>query len=259
MPVIEGRNFSSGDGALDDPVAIVNDIFARRYFSPTAVGHHVRDAAGASYEIVGVVRSGRHRTLQEQPEPMIFFPLSQRHLGQLHLVVRTDGEAGPVLQPVEALLTRVDERVQVIRTMTFEQHLAEALSLDRFATATVLGCAGAALLLATLGVYGVLADAVRRRTAEIGLRVALGARRSQVLTLVFGEGVRLTGAGIACGVLASILLKRVADAFVHGLPPLDLISLAAVPAVLTVVVLAAAAVPMVRALRISPTIALRAE
>jgi ABC-type antimicrobial peptide transport system permease subunit len=258
-PVIEGRNFSGEDAALADPVVIVNDVFARRYFSPTAVGRSVRDFDGTSYEIVGVVRSARHRALQAPPEPMVYFPLSQRHLGQLHLVVRTEYEAGPFLEPLRALLQTMDERVQIISVMTFEQHLSEALSLDRFATTIVLGCALAALLLATIGVYGVLTDAVRRRTAEIGLRVALGASRPQVLRLVFGEGLHLAVAGVVAGVAVALVLRRVAGTFVHGLPVVDLASLAAVPIGLVLVVIGAAAIPTVRALRVSPTIALRVE
>jgi putative ABC transport system permease protein len=206
-----------------------------------------------------VARTARHRTLQEPPEPMVYFPLSQRHLGQLHLVVRTEHAAGPMLDPIRTALETLDPRVQVISMMTFEQHLTEALSLDRFATTTVLACGVAALFLATIGVYGVLADAVRRRTAEIGLRVALGANRAQVLRLVFAEGLHLTVAGVVLGGAAALVLKRIAAIFIFGLPPVNVTSLAAVPVVLVLVVIGAAAVPTTRALRISPTVALRAE
>ena len=259
IPVIEGRNFGTEDGALARPVVIVNDLFARRHFSPTAVGRRLRDFDGTTFEIVGVVRSGKYRTLQEPPEPMVYFPLSQRHLGQLHLIMRTDQAADPMLGPMRATLESVDDRVTVIEMMTFEGHLAQALSLDRLATTIVVACALAALLLATVGVYGVIADAVRRRTAEIGLRIALGANRRQVLRLVFSEGLHLAVAGVVVGVAAAMLLRRAAGVFVHGLPAVDLVSLVVVPGVLALVVVSAAAIPTRRALRISPTIALRAE
>lgn len=259
LAIIEGRNFTAEDRALAEPVVIVNDLFARRYFGSTAVGRRLRAADGTEFEIAGVVRSGKYRTLQEPPEPMVYFPLAQRHLGQLHLVVRTDNGGDPLLEPMRAALLAVDDRVEILETMTFEGHLAEALSLDRVATTIVAACALAALVLATIGVYGVIADAVRRRTAEIGLRIALGAGRRQVLRLVFGEGLHLTLAGIVAGVIAAMLLKRVAGVFVHGLPPVDIVSLAVVPGVLALVVVGAAAIPTRRALRISPTIALRAE
>jgi putative ABC transport system permease protein len=190
---------------------------------------------------------------------MIYFPLSQRHLGQLHVLVRTDGDPGKFLAAMTRELQAVDERVTVIEGTTFERHLAEALSLDRLATTIVVACAVVALVLATIGVYGVIADAVRRRTAEIGLRIALGANRAQVLRLVFSEGLNLTLAGVVAGVVAAMLLRRVAAVFVHGLPPVDVVSLVIVPGVLALVVASAAAIPTRRALRISPTIALRAE
>jgi predicted permease len=258
IPIVEGRAFDENDGALSPPVVMVNDILALRYFGASAVGHRLR-AGDTSYLIAGVVRSGKYRTLQEAPEPMVYFPLSQRDQEYLHLVVRTAESPDGVVQALPAQLTSVDSGVGIKRTVTFAQHLSEALALDRILTTIVAACGIAALILATIGVYGVVGDAVRRRTPEIGLRVALGARSSQILRLVFNEGVPLTMAGCVIGIVAAMALARLARSFVHALPSLDVLSLAVVPVALLLVVVGAAALPTRRALRVSPTIALKAE
>ena len=259
IPLIEGRLFNADDGALSKPVIVVNDMLARRYFGPDAVGYRLRDEEGTEYEIVGVVRSGKYRTLQEAPEPTVYFPLSQRLMTYMHLVVRArdSGQAAAVAIP--GMLAGVDRGVNVTRITTFDEHLAEALTLDRILTTVVAGCGLAALALAMIGVYGVVGDAVRRRTREIGLRVALGAPSLRILQLVFSEGLPLAAAGSAAGVVAALLLSRIMRTFVRDIPPVDLVSLAVVPVALLLVVVGAAAVPVRRALRVSPTIALRAE
>lgn len=259
LPVIEGRNFTTDDRPRTRPVVIVNEVLARRSFFPSALGRVLLDSSGRELEIVGVVRNTRTRTLQEVPEPTVYFPVSQReYRGPLHFVVRSDGDAGPLLAPLTTMLESLGP-VRIVRTTTFEQHLAEALTLDRLATTLVSACGVWALLLATLGVYGVIGDAVRRRTREIGLRVALGADRRRVIGLVYSEALYLTAGGLAVGCGAALLLERVVRSFVYLLPSIDGVTLAAVLIVLTLAVAAAAAIPAHRALRISPITALRAE
>lgn len=259
IPLIEGRLFNASDGALANPVIIVNDMLARRYFGPDAVGRRLQDADGFEYEIVGVVRSGKYRTLQEAPEPMVYFPLSQHHQMYMHLVVRTRDSGQAAAAAIPGTLASIDRGVDVSRVTTFADHLAEALTIDRILTTVVAGCGIAALMLAMTGVYGVVGDAVRRRTPEIGIRVALGAPNMRILQLVFSEGLPLSTAGSAVGVAAALLISRAMRSFVRDIPPVDLLSLAVVPVALLLVVVGAAALPVRRALRVSPTIALRAE
>ncbi len=259
IPVIDGRSFTADDGALASPVVIVNDVLARRHFRTRAVGGTLVDHEGTAHEIVGVVRAGRYRTFQDAPEPMAYFPLAQSDPAYMHLIVRTAVDPAPTLPLLATLLRTIDPGVDVRWTMTFDDHLREALSLDRLTTTVVVACALAALALATMGVYGVMADVVRRRTSEIGLRVALGASTLQVIRLVFGEGLHLTAAGAIAGIVSAMLLGRIARSLVDGLPVLDPVSVAWVPLVLTIVVIGAAVRPAMRALRISPTVALRAE
>jgi predicted permease len=259
IPLIEGRTFTPADRALAPPVVVVDDVFARRHFGGSAVGRRMTDEAGVTYEIVGVVRGGKYRTFQETPEPMAYFPVAQRQASYLHVVVRTSQEAAPLLPLVADRLRALDDAVDVRLSTTFDAHLAEALSLDRLATTVVAACGIVALILATIGVYGVIIDGVRRRTPEIGLRVALGAGALHVVRLVFGEGLHLTVTGAAAGAVGAVVLARVVRVFVHGLPGVDLMTLAVAPLALAVVVVAAAALPTRRALRINPTVALRAD
>jgi predicted permease len=259
IPVVEGRPFDHEDAALAPPVAIVNDVLARRYFGPSAVGHYLRDEQGTAYAIVGVVGSGRYRTFQEAPEPMVYYPLSQKHQFVMHVLARTAGSPEPVLPLLRERLVAIDRAVDVRWLKTFEDHLEEALVFDRVMTTTVAACGVLALALATIGVYGVIADAVRRRTPEIGLRVALGARRREIVLLVLAEGTTLGGLGALLGVVIAGGATKVLGTFVHGLPPLDVVSVTVVGAGLVLVVVGGAVLPTWRALRISPTIALRAE
>ena len=259
IPLVEGRLFNDGDGALAKPVAIVNDIFANRVFGPVAIGRQLRDPEGASFEIVGVVRSGKYRTMQEAPAPMVYYSLSQRTPEFMHLVVRAEGQVELVNLGVRDGMIGRDSGVGILRNFTLDQHLREVLTLDRLLTTVVAACGLAALVLATIGVYGVIDDRVRRRTPEIGLRVALGASRSAIRRLVFGEGLQLTVTGAVAGIAATLVLFRIVRIFVHGLPAVGLADLAVVPVALILIVSGAATIPMRRALRVSPTIALRAE
>jgi predicted permease len=259
VPLIEGRGFDAGDGALAEPVAIVDELLARRQFGPSAVGQHLLDAEGNPIRIVGVVRSGRYRTLQDAPQPTVYLPLAQEHLACGFLFVRTSGDPEALLPLIKGRVTAVDAGVTITRATTVDRHLGEALAIDRLTTTLVGLCGLIALVMGTTGVYGVMSDAVMRRTREIGLRVALGAGRSQVVKLVFAEAVYLTTGGVVLGLAASLGLEQVAAGFVHGLPALDLTTLAATPAVLACVVVVAAVLPLRRALTVNPSIALQAE
>jgi predicted permease len=259
IELIEGRPFDAGDGARSDAVAIVDELLARRHFGATAVGQHLLDADGEPVKIVGVVKSGRYRTLQDSPQPTVYLPYSQEHLACGFLFVRTASEPTGMFALIGGKLTALDGGVTITRTTTLEQHLSEALAIDRLTTTLVGLCGIIALLMAMAGVYGVMSDAVVRRTREIGLRVALGAGRPQVVKLVFMEATYLTVTGIVLGLAAALGLEQVAASFVYGLPQLNVATLTTAPAILAAVVAVAAIPPLRRALAVSPTIALRAE
>jgi predicted permease len=259
VPLVEGRFFDAGDGALAEPVAIIDELLARRQFGPSAVGQHLLDAGGEQVRIVGVVRSGRYRSLQDSPQPTVYLPLAQEHLACGFLFVRTTGDPEAMLPLIKGRLTAIDGGATITRATTMEKHLTEALAIDRLTTTLVGLCGLIALIMGTIGVYGVMTDTVLRRTREIGLRVALGAGRSQVAWLIFAEALYLTLGGILLGIAASLGVERIAATVVHGLPPLDAATLAVTPALLAAVVVIAAIMPLRRALAVNPTIALRAD
>ena len=174
IPLIEGRGFTATDGALAPRVVLINDVLARRSFGPGAAGRRMREPDGTSVEIVGVVASGKYRMFQDGPEPTVYFPLSQRRMPVMHMIVRTAGMPPRRSSPLRDQLLSAGSGASVEWTMTFEQYLAHALIIDRVLTTVVGACAVLALLLAMLGVHGVMADAVRRRTPEIGLAVRAG-------------------------------------------------------------------------------------
>jgi hypothetical protein len=259
IPIIEGRPFDQRDGPRSEVVAIIDERLARRYFGTTAVGRHLLDHRGDRISIVGVVRSGRYRTLQDSPQPTVHLPYAQEHLPCGFLFVRTASEPSAMIPAITRALTDIDGGVTITRAQPLEQHLSEALAIDRLTTTLVGLCGILALVMGTAGVYGVMSDAVLRRTREIGLRVALGAGRAQVVTLVLAEALYLTIGGIFTGIGCALVLERLAATVVHGLPRVAGPALLTIPTLLAVVVALAAVLPLRRALAVSPTIALRAE
>lgn len=259
IPLVEGRFFDAGDRALTEPVVIVDELLARRNFGARAVGEHLVDPSGERLRIVGVVRSGRYRTLQESPQPTVYVPLAQEYLPCGFLFVRTASDPALQLPRIVAELRKIDGDVTITRSTTLELHLADALVVDRLATTVVGLCGMIALIMGTIGVYGAMSDAVRKRTREIGLRVALGAGRRDVVTLVAAEAISVTAAGVLVGIAGALGIERLGATLVHGLPALDAAMLLRAPAILVLVVAGAAALPLRRALAVNPSVALRAE
>ena len=259
LPLVEGRLLNAGDGARTEVVAVVDELLARRLFGLSAVGQHLLTHDGRPVRIVGVVGSGRFRTLQAAPQPTVYLPYSQAHLPCGFLFVKTATDPAAMAPWIAGRLLRLDGGVTVTRRTTLEQHLSEALLIDRLTTTLVGLCGAIALLMAMAGVYGVMNDAVLRRTREIGLRLALGAGPPQVMKLVFLEALYITAGGLLLGAAAALVLERVATTFVHAAPEVDLLLFAAAPASLAVVVILAAVPPLRRALAVSPTTALHAQ
>lgn len=259
IALVEGRDFSPADGALTAPVAIVDEPLARRYFGANAAGHHLVDGDGTRYEIVGVVRPRKYRALQESSRTTIYYPLAQHYQAQGHLLIQTRGEAAPHFESLARSLRRIDDAVDIQRVDTLERHLNEALAVERLTTTLVGICGVLALAMAVLGAYGVMNDAVQRRTREIGLRVALGAAHHQVARVVFQGVVVVLAAGLGGGMLLSIAIRQIVRMYVSQVPAFDARTLASAPALLTVIVALAAILPLRRALRVSASIALRAE
>ena len=259
IELVEGRTFTPADGALSDPVAIVDERLARRYFGPIAAGHHLVAGDGVTYKIVGVVRPKKYRALQDASRTTIYYPIFQHYQAQGHLLIQMRGDAAPHLAALERLLTRIDDQVAIQKVSTLERHLNDALSVERLTTTLVGLCGVLALAMAVLGAYGVMNDAVQRRTREIGLRVALGAAGHQVARVVLKDVLVVLIAGLGSGIALSILLRRLVGLSIGQLPAFDVTTLTSAPAVLTLIVALAAIFPLRRALRVSASVALRTE
>jgi putative ABC transport system permease protein len=259
IQVLAGRTFDSRDRDGGSPAAIVNDLLARRYFGGSAVGRRLTDSSGRVLTIVGVVRTGTNLAVQEPPVPFVYYPLEQEYASRMTLVARTANEPLSMIDPIRRQVISADRRVPVFRTIPLASHFAEATAGDRLTAALVTVCGAIALLLAAIGLYGVVAYAVATRRHEIGVRLALGARPRHITRLVLGEGLGVTAIGIAVGLGLGAAAARALESFLFGVSASDPATYAAVPAFLTVVAALAAWMPARRALRVQPTAVLRQE
>jgi putative ABC transport system permease protein len=239
----------------------VNDLLAARFFRGEAVDKHLTDSTGQTLRIVGVVNTHKYLTVQEAPVATVFYPLAQNFMPRMTLVARVDGAPTAMVDPIRRAMLGVDATVPVYRSMTLKSHLDESTAGDRL-TATLVGvCGGMALALATLGVYGVVAYAVARRTRELGIRIALGARPPDLVRLILSEGLTVTAAGTALGlVAAAVAATGLGSALpLYGVNPTDPITYLTVPVILVVVAIIAALPPTQRALRLDPNAVLRQD
>ena len=259
IPILEGRGFAFSDTRETGRVAVVNQSFAQRFFRDSgAVGRVVR-IEGQDVAIVGVARDSKYRSLDEQPLALVYLPLAQHFRGSAVLLVRSEpGAAGFAA----ALRDRIREHSPYLPIREFgplEDQLAIALMPQRIAGAVAgsLGLIG--LLLTAVGLYGVVGYAVSRRSSEIGVRMSLGARPSDVVRMVLGQGLRLALIGIGVGIPAATFAGRLLDVFLVGLSPLDAPTYSAIATLLLATALLASYIPARRAARIDPLTVLRSE
>jgi predicted permease len=261
-PILRGRALDERDRAGAPPVAVVNEAFARRFWPG-------RDALGRRFsldgdegpwvEVVGIARDGKYLTLGEPPRPYMFLPLAQRPSPRLTILVRTEGNPEELLPSVRAALQRLDPALPLYAVRTLRQQMETPLSGAQSGAATV-GLFGAlALILAAAGIYGVVSYAVAQRTREIGVRVALGARKADVVGMVLRRGAGMASVGIALGLVGASVLGRSLSGFLYGISGMDWPTYAAIAALLAGVTLLASWIPARRAARVDPLKALRAE
>ncbi len=263
--MIEGRGFSSSDGRESPPVIVINETFARRYFPHgSALGHRVTLSTRVRVwrTIVGVVRDVHERGYELEMKPGVYLPFEQITdtwaLPEM-LVVRTAGDPGAMTSAVRAVIASVDSDQPVAAVRTMDEILALSVA-DRHQQMTLLTAfAGLAVLLAAIGLYGVLAYAVTQRTREIGVRMALGAKASRVAGSFVMRGLLLTAAGLAVGLAASLGLSRAMTTLVYGVTATDPATYAGVAGLLTLITAAASWMPARRAARVDPIQVLRDE
>jgi predicted permease len=265
-PLKAGRFFDAGDVPGRTRAVIINEAFARRHFpGEDPLGKRLRLEAFMSktdepWEITGVVGDIRQRSLRIDPRPCVFRPEAfSFDRGGVNLVVRTEGAPLGLAQSVRKAILDVDPDQPVANVRSMEEVAAAAFAWRRITLATLGGFAVAAMLLAALGLYGVLAYAVAERGREIGIRMALGAQRREVLGLVLGQGMKLAGAGVAIGLAGAIAATRVLGSQLYAIKPTDPPTLASVSLFLLTVSALACWLPARRAARVDPMTALRAD
>jgi putative ABC transport system permease protein len=210
-------------------------------------------------EIVGVVGNVKYLGLTVDTDPAYYLPFGQSYYPMTFLVVRTSGDAAPTAETLRRSIQSIDAGVTLAAISTMESSMALSVSQPRFDTMLLALFAGIALLLAAVGIYGLIAYSVAQRTHEIGVRVALGAARADVVRMVVRQGARLAAVGVAIGLGGSALLSRLLGTMVFGVGVTDPLTFAAAAAGLMLVVLLATAIPAIQATRISPVVALRYE
>lgn len=266
VPLMAGRAPTKADTAGAQPVALVNETMARMHWpGESAVGQRITTTGepGDWQTVVGVVGDVR-QSAERDPDPLIYLTLSQgrrgffRHWG-MDLMLRTDGDPLALVGAVRNLVSSMDEGLPIFRVSSLDQIVADSASRRRFSVLLVAIFAGVALLLAGIGTYGVISYSVQQRSQEIGIRMALGADRRDILRMVLRQGMLLTLAGVAAGLAGALSLTRFIESLLFQITATDPATFGGVSALLVCVALLACYVPARRATRIDPMDALRHE
>jgi len=271
IPIVRGRAFNEQDTAGSVPVAVVNETFARKYFAgldplqQRILADHI--VAGAppigqtvAWQVVGVLRDVHNGAgVRNETFPEIIVPFWQSPWPMAGFALRTAGDPDAVTNSVAAIVQSMDPDLPLDRVRTMDQIVGESLADDRFATVFLAAFAAMALLLAGIGIYGVMSFVVAQRTHEIGVRMALGAGYNQVLHLVLGEGLWLAAAGLVLGLSGAYLVGVVMKSLLFAVTPTDPVSIGGVSAMLLFTAVLACYVPARRAARVDPMVALRVE
>jgi putative ABC transport system permease protein len=269
-PLEEGRPLEATDRVDAPGAVIVNEALARRFFpGEDPVGHRL---TGLSYrwgplgavlideaEIVGVVKDMPYDGIREPAQPAFYFSFRQGPMRRMTVLVRTDGDPLALVDGARAALAEVNPQVAMSRVRTMNDVVGEAMARDRFSTLLLVAFGVMALILAAVGVYGVLAYAVAQRTAELGIRMALGASASDVRRMVLKEGGSVAGLGLILGLGAALVLAGFLSTQLYGVGPRDPVVYGIVTSVLAAVAVAASLVPALRATRVDPVTAMRGE
>jgi predicted permease len=263
MPLVRGRDLGPGDARGAPKVAVVNESFARYFFGQEdPIGRRFGRKREGKFdtEIVGVVRDGKAASLREETKRFVYTPYAQRNvLDSMTFYVRSGADADTLMARVPALVRRVDPELPATQMRTMRAQIAQSLFAERMVAALSAAFGLLATILAALGLYGVMAYAVSRRTREIGIRMALGAPRASVLAMVLRDVAVLVGIGVALGLPGGYGLGRVLESQLYGLRALDPLTFAVATVTLVVTALLAGFIPARRAVRVDPMVALRYE
>jgi len=258
-PLIAGREFTAQDNASAERVVMVNRAFVDRYWpGQNAIGKRVQ-TFGRWYTVVGVVANGKLRRLIYDPAPLVLYPMMQRYDNLITIHVRTSGDPRAIASPVEQAVHGLNADLPLFNETTLQQNMMMGNVFERIAVIFAGSFGFLALLLAAVGIYGIVAYSTRQRTHEIGIRMALGAGKSDVFRQVLGQGLRLTIAGLAVGMAVSLVATRFLRGMLYGVDATDWLTFLTVAILLCLVALAACYLPARRAASVEPMQALRTE
>lgn len=261
-PLLRGRDFAETDRKGAPEIVVINETLAAMLWPhEDALGKRlsVGGPEGPFLEVVGIARDGKYRSLGEAPQPYVYQPVMQSYDPKMTLVVRTTGEPQALAPAVREQIRALDAKLPVTDVKTFRDQLDLSLFPSRVAAWTLGGFGALALLLAAIGIYGVVSYSVAQRTREIGVRMALGAREKDVLRLVLGQGLFVIAVGLAVGLSLAFAATRLIAGFLYGVGATDLLTFGGVPLLLGLVALGASYLPARRATKVDPLVALRDE
>jgi macrolide transport system ATP-binding/permease protein len=261
IPILQGREFSEQDSGSAPPVVIVNEAAAKQFWpGQNPLSQKVRFGGEDKYsEVVGVARGGKYRTLGEAQRSFVYRALAQGGNTDWILIVRIAGDPRPVTGEIRAIARQLDSKVPMLHLQTLEERTAVSLLLPRTGAALfgLFGLLG--LVLASVGLYGVIAYTASQRTHEIGIRMALGARPRQILELIIRQGLTLAALGIVIGLVGAFAATRVLSVILYGVSARDPVTFAGISLVLILIAILACYVPARRAMSVDPMVALRYE
>ena len=264
-PLLRGRFFSDADGPDSPPVAIINETMARQLWpGRDPVGKRFKrgpeQTASAWFTVVGVVGDMRRQGLEKDPIPQMFEPLAQNPPRRAILLVRTSmDDPLKMAGAIQAAVRRVEKYAPVYGATTLENQLGAFLTERRFQTSLLIGFSVVAMLMAAIGIYGLIQYSIRMRTREIGIRMAVGAQAGEICRMILGEGLKLSLTGLVLGLVGALWLGRAASTLLFGVTAADPLTFTTVSLLLTAVATAACYFPARRAMKVEPIVALRQE
>jgi len=259
LPLLSGRDFRQIDSEKAAKVMIVNETMAKKFWPDTdPLGRSFFDG-DTSFEVVGVARNTKYRDLRETPRMTFYLPLAQSYRPSMNLLVRPAGDPTQIARAIQARLHAIEPALTVFDIRTLFEHVGSSLYVERMESLLLVFFGILALTLTAIGIYGVVAYSVAQRTREVGIRMALGARKRDVLKLILAQGLTLVAWGTAFGLVACYWLSRLVSSQLYGVSAYDPATLASVVAVLIVVAFLATYIPARRATKVDPLVALRYE
>jgi len=268
IALFEGRDFTERDDSKSNPVVIVNQALARRFFpNDDPIGKHIRPGIGNGYgpgelpmrEIVGVIGDVKQSDLGAEAAPEVYAPLAQCPFGTMVFVMRTANDPQSMVEAIRRQVAALDKNAPIYHVETLDQYFAQSVAGPRFSALLLGGFAGLAVLLACLGVYGVISYMVAQRTHEIGVRMALGADKRGLLTMVLGKGLKIVTMGVGIGLVGALQFAHFLGSLLYGVKPNDPKTFIIVSVIFIGVALLASYIPARRATKVDPMVALRYE